>query len=169
MYIVRGRMEDRNLTNHTPSSRGDTGRLGVDQALQSKLKDIKSLPPIPSKRWQWRGWHIAKDGPTLRHGWNDWAIYFGNKPGAFFIGFHFPLHTGWCTQTGLERGYGWRIKGGWEYYKPAILTGRLFTDKSKWHMLPTYYIPAKLVHLWRMRRKSYRHAMGNDLVKKGRK
>jgi len=129
--------------------------------LQAKLEAIKPLPPAPSKRWQLRGWNIKGERRS------DWAIYFGDRPGAFFIGFYFPLHTGCCSQTGMERGYGWRIKGGWEYYQPAILTGCLYSGQSKWHMFPTYYIPAKLTHLWRMRRKSYRHAIVNDLVALG--
>jgi hypothetical protein len=136
-----------------------------NQELQKKLEEIKSLPEAPSKRWQWRGWHVlGSDG-----GGNGLTFYFGNQRGAWFISFHFPLHRGWCSQTGIERagigrGHGLRKKGGWEYYEPAILTGRLYSSESKWHRLPTIYIPAKLVHLWRLRRKAYRHAWHSDLL-----
>ena len=61
--------------------------------------------------------------------WRDFTVYFGDKKGAFFIGFHFPLHNGWQS-------YPHWMKGGWEYYECAILTGRLFENKSKWYRLP---------------------------------
>lgn len=93
--------------------------------------------------------------------YNDLAIYFGEKKGSRFIAFHFPLHNGWCSHLG-KNGTGRRIKGGWEYYEAAILTGKLFSDESKWHKLPTVYVPAKIVDLWRMRKKSWRKAMRED-------
>lgn len=97
-----------------------------------------------------KGWHIMhekRDGFT---------IYFGNQPGARFISFHFPLHNGWKSSSWL--------KGGFDYYQPAILTGRLAgTNKeSKWHMLPEFLVPAKAAHLWRMRRKTYRTVWNSD-------
>ena len=90
---------------------------------------------------------VRKD-PEL--GWNDFAIYWSDK----YLGFHFPLHRGWQSSQ--------RIKGGLEYYQPAILYGNKTTGYSKWYKLPTVYVPARLVHAWRMRKKAYRKAYKED-------
>jgi len=83
--------------------------------------------------------------------WRDFTIYFGDKQGSRFIGFHFPLHSGWQS-------YPKWMPGGWEYYDCAFLTGRLNSNQSRWWGLPHIIIPAKLVKLWRLRKKSWRQA-----------
>lgn len=84
-------------------------------------------------------------------GWNDFCIYWSDK----YLGFHFPLYQGWQNSPHWMR-------GGWEYYEPAILYGNKTTGKSTWYKLPRILIPAKLVHLWRMRKRGYRNAWRND-------
>lgn len=103
-----------------------------------------------------RGWHIMT-GKSDGKWWESFTIYFGRHTGARFIGFFFPLHRGWCSWPRF-----WWNKSGWEYYEPAILTGRLFRDEGKWYRLGTWLVPARLVHLWNMRRRSYRDVMRND-------
>jgi hypothetical protein len=90
---------------------------------------------------------------------DGFTFYSGEKRGAWFVSFHLPLHNGWCSRTGMEKGDGWRIAGGWEYYQLAILTGHVYTNKSRWYKLPTLFIPYKIAHLWRMRHKDYRNAL----------
>lgn len=100
----------------------------------------------------------------MGEGLSDFCIYFGRKgKSRRFIGFHFPLHTGWCSNMGMERRDGWRIKGGWEYYRPAILVGRTVPGShSRWIVFPTVYIPARWVYRWRMRKRAFRKAMRED-------
>lgn len=97
---------------------------------------------------------------------SDFAVYFGKKNGSRrYIGFHFPLHNGWCSATkGRNDRYGgWRIKGGWEYYECAFLLGRTRSDtKSRWVKLPTIYVPAKLNELWRLRKREWRQFRRED-------
>lgn len=84
-------------------------------------------------------------------GWSDFCIYWSDK----YLGFHLPLHSGWQNAPHF-------MPGGWEYYEAAILYGNKTTEKSRWFRLPKIIVPAKLVHLWRMRRKSYRDAFKYD-------
>lgn len=61
------------------------------------------------------------------------TIYFGNSKGAPFIGFFPRLHYGWQSSR--------RIRHGLNYYQPAILVGRLYTDSSRWIPLGRYVWP----------------------------
>ncbi len=86
------------------------------------------------------------------------CLYFGNHKGAFFIGYH-NLEKGWCSST-------W-FKPGFQYYRPALLTGRLFENRSTWHKGPILKIPANWVHVWQMRRRSYREAFREEPMRVG--
>lgn len=86
-------------------------------------------------------------------GWKDFAFYWSDK----YLGFNFPLHYGWQSSPHF-------IKGGWEYYEAAILYGNKTTGHSKWYKLPKVILPAKLVHVWRMRKNAYRYAYREDSV-----
>ena|SRR5581483_6156426 len=91
--------------------------------------------------------HIKRDDET---GWGNATLYLGSKKGARYIGYF--AHTGW-------RSYPKWMKGGWEYWQLVVQTGRLYMDVGKSRNLPTILVPAKLVSLWRMRKKSWREAM----------
>jgi hypothetical protein len=94
-----------------------------------------------------RGWHIMRgdgDGTTL---------YFGRHRGARFIGIGLRGFSGWSSSRWLP--------GGWEFFSPHIHIGRLFMDRGWWRSCRVL-IPAKLVHLWRWRRRSYRDAMREE-------
>jgi hypothetical protein len=80
-------------------------------------------------------------------GWADFCIYWSDK----YLGFNFPLHTGWQSSP-------YWMKGGWEYYECAILFGNKTTGKSRWFNLPKVIIPAKLVRARRMMDPHYRNA-----------
>lgn len=88
--------------------------------------------------------------------WSDFTLYWSDK----YLGFFFPLHNGWQSHPKILF-----VRHGWEYYKPAMLYGNKTTGQSRWFGLGTILVPAKLVHLWRMRRASYRKAFKHDKPK----
>jgi hypothetical protein len=70
--------------------------------------------------------HIMKDSQGI-------TLYSGHKRGRPFIGFFPKLHHGWQSSK--------RYKHGLLYFEPAILVGRIYTEKTKWIWLGTYYWP----------------------------
>jgi len=89
----------------------------------------------------------------MSEGSDDWCLYLGEKKGSFFIGFNI-LQRGWKSSS--------RIKSGLEYWQPAFIVGKLFTNSSKWLRLPTLYIPANIYQLWKKRNRAYREAVAAD-------
>jgi len=85
--------------------------------------------------------------------WSDFCLYWSDK----YLGFHFPLHSGWQSHPRIPV-----IGGGWEYYEAAILYGNKTTGEHRWYRLPKVIVPAKIVHLWRMRKRGYRNAWKDD-------
>jgi hypothetical protein len=94
-----------------------------------------------------KGWHVMRDGDGT-------TVYFGKHRGARYVGVDLRGWNGWTSRG--------RMPGGYEFYNPTVCIGRLFTDNAHRRWSCEVLIPAKIVQLWRCRRRAYRHALRND-------